>query len=381
MKTRESEHLYVHVPFCDGKCVYCAFYSEAYTADRAEGYLNALSREFDLYLASNPRPAPRTVYLGGGTSSILETSQLDRLCRIVSERISRANLKEWTLEANPGTLPEAKLRVLLQHGVNRISIGAQSFDDDVLDRIGRRHAAAAIELTVLAARAAGIGNIGLDLIACLPGIRDDTWAATLEKAVRLEPSHISIYALTVEKGTPMSRLVRSGDVIVPDDDLQVQTLDLAEKLLGQAGYERYEISNYARPGCRCAHNVACWDGKDYLGLGPAASSRSGLRRWTNKPNLDRYVRALDVGEELPREEDTLSADTDATERLIFRFRLADTVDLSEFGGTSAQLLNHWERTLGELEKNGLVRGGDGRWALTRQGRNFADFVAYELINV
>ena len=381
MSSSESEHLYIHVPFCDGKCLYCAFYSEVYDSKRADGYLDSLAREFDLYLKANPQPVPRTIYLGGGTSSILETAQLARLCRTISDRVSKANLKEWTLEGNPGTLSEDKLGIIREHGVNRVSMGAQSFEDEVLDRVGRRHSAADIGATLKTVRDSGIQNISLDLIACLPGVYDNTWQSTLEKAIELQPAHISVYALTVEKGTPLSRLVRSGDVIVPDDDLQVRTLDLSEELLCRAGFERYEISNHAKPGFRCAHNVSCWMGEDYLGLGPAASSRAGLRRWTNRPSIDHYVRALSVGEEPPREEDTLSGDTDATERLIFNFRMADGVDLRKFAGARTELMKHWETTLSDLQKNGLTERRDGSWVLTRQGRNFADFVAYELINV
>ncbi len=380
MDTHASEHLYIHVPFCDGKCLYCAFYSEPYAPDRADAYLKALATEFDLYLASHSRPAPRTIYCGGGTASILSTEQIKQLCQLLCDRMESTQLVEWTMEGNPGTFSSAMLNVLRQYGVNRISLGAQSFDDHVLEQIGRRHNAADIERTVHAARSAGFSNISMDLMACLPGVWEDGWMTTLQNAMALNPTHISVYALTVEKGTPLGRLVRTGDVIIPDDDEQVRTLQLAETLLGEAGFVRYEISNYARPGFECVHNVACWRGEDYLGLGPGAASRSGRRRWTNKPSLKDYVDALRLGEEPPREEDVLSEDTDITERLIFGFRLTQGVDLRRFSGASPRLRQHWNATLQNLRKTGLVERSDGAWRLTREGRNFADFVAYELLN-
>lgn len=380
MKKPESNHLYVHVPFCDGKCLYCAFYSELYSRERADQFLAGLSIELDMYFKGRPKPVPRTVYCGGGTSSILDAVQLAELCRILRSGMDAERLKEWTVEANPGTLSEEKISILVQSGVNRISLGVQSFDDEVLEKMGRRHTSRDVEETVRQVRQGGIDNVGLDLIACLPGVYEKTWRATLEKTVALRPSHVSVYALTVEEGSHMGRLVRAGDITVPDEDFQMQALDMAETFLSRAGYRRYEISNYALPGRECLHNSAYWQGEDYLGLGPAAASRAGFLRWTNKPNIDRYLTALFAGEEPPRDSDTLSPESDSAERLVFGFRLADGVDLRRFGAGIEGLTKTWEKALGKLAAIGLVECRGAIWALTPRGRGLADYVACELIN-
>ena len=366
---RAGKHLYFHVPFCDGKCAYCGFYSEVYSPQDADRCLDSLEIEAALRLAGTG-VAPETVYFGGGTPSILSAAQLERLCRIVKTRSLPRPATEWTVEANPGTLTPGKLRVLREAGVNRISVGAQSFDDAVLRHIGRRHSAAAISGTVAAIRSAGIENIGLDLIAALPGVDDDTWRATLMKAVELDPRHISVYALTIEHGSRMA---------TPDDDSQLRAMEQAESVLSSAGYLRYEISNYAKPGFEAKHNVSCWRGEDYLGLGPAAAARSGLKRWTNKPGLGAYSEALAAGCLPPRDEETVTPETDAAERLAFAFRLAEGVDLRKFEAIAGSRVGQWQETLRKLGDTGLTEYRDGRWFLTAKGIHLADYVAGELM--
>ncbi len=378
MSTQAGRHMYVHVPFCDGKCLYCAFYSELYTPERSDLYLDALAKELDLRAQAGMELVPETMYLGGGTSSVLDADQLRRLCALVRCRISDVRLREWTMESNPGTLSREKLHVVAEAGVNRISLGAQSFDDDTLACIGRRHTRRDIERSVDLVRASGIANLGLDLIACLPGMCDAAWQRTIEKAISLTPQHVSVYPLTIEDGSRLARLARLTDITVPDEEVQLRALSVAESLLGAEGFSRYEISNYARSGFECEHNVACWRGQDYIGFGPAASSRSGRQRWTNQPNIQRYVQALKAGRLPPREEETLDARTDATERMLFGFRLAEGVAVNRFGEGDRRLTESWQVKLRELERAGLVARQGARWTLSARGRNLADFVACEL---
>ena len=373
-----GQHLYIHVPFCDGKCAYCAFYSERYAWERANRYLDALDTEASIRF-NETEAAPETIYVGGGTPSILNAAQLAPVRRIVTERPALRDRREWTVEANPGTLSPEKLRVLRDAGVNRISLGVQSFDDALLHRIGRRPSAAAVGETVPAIRNAGIANIGLDLIAALPGADDANWLATLQKAVEIGPQHISAYALTVEQGSRLAALAETGRLISPTADAQLRALDQAEQALTAAGYVRYEISNYAKPGFEAKHNLSCWRGEDYLGLGPAASSRVGLKRWTNQPSIEQYVEALAAGHLPPRDEETVSPDTDAAERLVFAFRLAEGVDLETYAAIPGSRPDQWMKTLERLATDGLTEARHGRWHLTPRGCDLADFVAAELL--
>ncbi len=380
MKSNETAHVYVHMPFCDGKCLYCAFYSELYTSERADRFLDCLAIEFDRAWNAGSRPAPETIYFGGGTTSVLDAPQLRRLCDIVRSRTDARQLKEWTIEANPGGLTERQIGLLVETGVNRLSLGVQSFDDDVLKAMGRRHTSGDVEQTVRLARKGGLDNIGMDLIAGLPGVYEKAWRETLRRTAGLHPAHVSVYALSIEDGSHMGRLSRTGAITVPDDDAQAHALAYAESFLGEAGYGRYEISNYALPGRECLHNSACWQGEDYRGFGPAAASRAGRRRWTNRPDIGLYLAALSAGEDPPGDADTLDAESDAAERLVFAFRLADGVDVRRYGAGFDTLRAAWEKALAKLAGIGLVERQGQRWTLTARGRGLADFVAYELLN-
>jgi len=374
------KHIYLHVPFCDGKCVYCGFYSGLYENSQADCYIEAVAKELDLHFAGI-KPMPGTIYFGGGTPSILSEKQLARLCDIVLERISADALKEWTIEANPGTLTASKLRILKEAGVNRISIGAQSFDDKVLKSLGRRHGSAEIVSTVKSIMSAGIERVGLDLIAGLPGVDLTMWRKTIQQAIELEPGHVSVYALSVEEDSRFEKLVRAGNVVMPSDDHILEALDIAEAMLDRVGLERYEISNFARKGMECLHNLSFWRGDDYAGFGPAAASREGLLRRTNRADADQYISALLNGRKLLCEEEELSAVADVMERLVFAFRLKEGVNMRMFGakfGISADVVK-LEKVLNRLSGEGLTVYRNGTWCLTPSGRNMADHVAVELM--
>jgi oxygen-independent coproporphyrinogen-3 oxidase len=327
--------------------------------------------------------APLTIYFGGGTPSILSTRQMARLCKMVRRRWAHGVPLEWTVEANPGTLPPDKLRVLREAGVNRISLGAQSFDDRVLQSLGRRHTAADIVRTLDAVRATGIDNIGIDLIACLPGVTDEQWRITLQRAAALGSAHLSVYALSLDRGSEFSRRATAGTLAEPTETAQLKALRTAATVLKSAGYYRYEISNFARRGSACQHNLAFWRGGDYLGFGPAAASRSGRSRWANRADLAAYHEALQAGRRPPRSRETLTAWQDASERLAFAFRLTEGIDLAAFcvahGINDQPLVARWRDALASLADSGLVRHCRDRWRLTSRGRDLADRVASELL--
>lgn len=359
--------LYVHVPFCDGKCAYCAFYSIRYAPALADRYLDGLERE----LAASLPLAPETIYIGGGTPSILSARQIDRLCRLLNDRVATRRLVEWSVEINPGSVDAEKAAVLAAAGVNRISLGAQSFDSRILQTLGRRHAAADTVKAITILRAAGIENIGLDLIACVPGCARALWRKTLRQAVALAPGHISVYALTDEEGTRLSRAIGRGTAVLLSEEAQLAMLDLAATELTQAGFKRYEISNYARSGFECRHNMACWQGEQYIGLGPAAASHVGLKRWTNRGDVRAYLEAMAAGRNPPRDVEVLTPSLKRQERVIFGLRMAE--------GITFAMASEYKQALETLRTDGLVNLRDGRWKLTARGRNLADYVAVELM--
>ncbi|MEI7881135.1 MAG: coproporphyrinogen-III oxidase family protein [bacterium] len=404
--------LYVHVPFCDGKCHYCAFYSVPYSCELASVWLTALAKERDQALERYGALPLSSIFMGGGTPTMLPLDQMERLltslgslgkvvgCQVdeLLSESSKASVSaylpthqldnlttnpahagiEWTSEVNPGSLTIEKLMLMKSYGVNRISLGVQAMTDPVLRQLGRRHSVADIYAAVDTIHSAGITNWGLDLIACIHGVSEAAWIKTLEAAVFMGPKHISVYALTREEGTRLHQDCESGAISLLDDDEQLRMLDVAETVLGAAGFGRYEISNYARPGFECRHNLSCWRGGNYLGLGCAAASRVGDQRWTNGADLAAYIKG-----ECHQDRETLTPVTDAVERLVFGLRLKEGIDLGEIlmttGTAQTEQAAFWRRTLERLEWDHLMELNSGRWRLTTKGLAMADYVAVELM--
>lgn len=377
--------LYVHVPFCDGKCHYCAFYSVPYSRDLGWAWLEAVRRERDQALERYGSLPLTSIFIGGGTPSLLPGDQLEELLSLIRPLDSSAASdglisapREWTCEVNPGSLTVETLALMKSYGVNRISLGVQATTDPVLRQLGRRHAVADIHTSVKAIQGAGITNWGLDLIACIPGVTASAWRDTLSAALAMRPGHISVYALTREEGTRLDHDCVAGTVGLLDDHEQLRMLEIAESTLVADGFDRYEISNYARPGGECRHNLACWRGHNYLGLGCAASSRVGNQRWTHGADLDAYIAG--TGED---ERETLTPVQDATERLIFGMRMIEGIDLEAIlratGMTDSNQAEIWRRAMLRLQRDQLVVAQAERWKLTPRGLALADYVAVELM--
>jgi len=374
-----SVGLYLHVPFCRTRCHFCAFTLQMHREDRVRRYLNSLAREMRLHAEQQSLDGRRldTVYFGGGTPTTLSVPQLLGILQHVRDLFGVEEAAEISLEAHPDTVAEDGLRALVAAGVNRISFGAQSMNDEELLRIGRRTSGDRTQAAVAMARAAGFSNINLDLIYGVPGQTLDGWLATLEECLALEPAHLSCYALTVEEKTRLHVDVRRGDAAEPDASLQNDMEDAAAERLSQAGFTRYEISNYCRSGRACRHNLLYWEGHDYLGLGPSAQSYLDGRRFGNVESLDAYGSTLESGRLPVAESETLSADQRLRERLVFGLRLTEGIDQT--------LLRHeppdqaWQQTLDRLTRRGLLEERAGRLRLTEEGRRFADSVAVELI--
>ncbi|HHU14372.1 MAG: radical SAM family heme chaperone HemW [Kiritimatiellae bacterium] len=377
-------HLYIHVPFCDGKCHYCGFFSVVAAPSVIELYNTLPAREYDCRLTRLPELGKvplRTLYMGGGTPAMLGNDGLKRLADALSKRLPFDTLEEWTVEVTPTSASVALFATLATIGVNRISIGVQSFDDTILSRIGRRHDAQAAITAVKRAQDAGFVNTGIDLIAGLPGVTPTLWSETLERAISLSLTHLSVYALIVESGTPLARQVEDG-LELPGDDDQLAALAQAETALGEAGFARYEISNYALPGFECRHNLAVWRGHDFLGLGPSAASRVGRMRWTNSEDLEEYIHAVKHDAPPPADSTALDAVEDAEERVIFALRLSEGIDLAAEASRFPALAGKvgvWEQRLADLVVHGITERVGDRWRLTARGREVCDAVLRELV--
>jgi len=342
--------------------------------------LAAIKREHALFVAQEGLPPYRTVYFGGGTPSLLSVAILKDLLSWVREQTAGGGLEEWSVEVNPGSALAEKFQLMHTKGVTRLSLGVQALNDKRLRWLGRRHTVAEAEAAYETARGVGFRNIGVDLIAGGAFGGKPVWRETLERVVTWGPEHVSVYALTVEEESVMARCQRGKLTRRGSDAAIVARLHEAQEILESAGYVRYEVSNYARPGYTCRHHIACWRGERYLGLGPAASSHVGLRRWTNRPDLAGYLACLEEGREPEREEEILSPETKAVERLIFGLRMTEGVDLREIAGEGGEERQHrWREVLERLAREGLTEGGPDKWRLTRRGLDFADAVAVELL--
>jgi len=373
-----AEHIYVHVPFCDGKCSYCALYSEPYDKGAADAFLAALDAEFRMRLSDRPRPKPLTIYVGGGTPTVLKAAQTARLLSILQGHLQLDRLVEWTFETRPATAFVSDLGPLRRAGVNRISIGAQTFDAGLLRALNRRHSAEDIAKAVGACRRQGFDNVGLDLIAGLPNSTSSIWLHSCRQALALQPQHVSVYALTVEPGSQLHEAIGHGHVGPPDDEHALRQIASARRIFADAGLRRYEISNFAQPGRVCIHNEAFWQGEDYLGFGPGAAARSGAERRANDPSLSAYVDALEAGRPPPGESETLTRQRDIAERLSFAFRLANGIDMAQFEARwrpAPALVQRWRQTFARLEEDGLVKRTGSRIAPTARGYDFADHTA------
>ena len=376
-----SLSIYIHVPFCAKKCAYCDFASfsgrEADWGRYFDEILTEIRHWSDVTDFGLLRDEYRvgTVFVGGGTPTLVDAGYIEKVldaCRDVAPFEEDA---EITIEGNPGTLTPDGLAAYRRAGVNRLSLGAQSFDDGLLRTLGRIHTAGQTGKAVHMAREAGFDNINLDLMYALPGQAMGQWADTLDAAVALGVPHISAYSLIVEPGTQMAARVASGALAVPDDDAVNAMQRQAISRLNAAGYRRYEISNYARPGYECRHNLVYWFRGDYLGLGCAAHSLLGGRRFHNPESVDDYlagIRRLD--------ETRLTARDAMEETLMLSTRTVQGLDLAAWESAFGTCFERGrEDAIGRLEKGGLVERAGGRLRLTTRGMEVQDAVVLELL--
>jgi len=355
-------HLYVHVPFCARRCSYCDFSIAVRKRIPSREYVDAVRRESALALCDGAQEGLDTLYLGGGTPSLLGPEALATLLTSLLDVFRATSLRngvEVTLEANPEDVTPERAAIWRRAGVNRVSLGAQSFDDGVLAWMHRSHGAAGIGAAVRTLRAAGIDNVSLDLIFALPGELARDWARDLDLACALEPDHLSLYGLTVEERTPLARWISRGAATAPDDERYAEEYLLAHDRLARDGYRFYEVSNAARPGRRSRHNSAYWSAAAYLGLGPAAHSFDGRARRWNVSGWEDYRRAIAAGRSPVEGEERLTDDQRALEAVYLALRTADGLDLAALHQPPSAIAS-WVR-------QGWVEVRGGRLACRPQG--------------
>lgn len=356
-------HIYVHIPFCARICPYCAFYKDLLDRSQTSRFCEAILRELDKQCASFVL-SPETIYFGGGTPTALTTSQLEFLIGGFREPLDLSSLVEWTIEANPGSVSARKAALLRRLGITRVSLGVQSWDNDLLKLLGREHNSQQAEQSFQILRAAGLSNINVDLMFGLPSQTIEQWKSTLEKTIALQPDHISTYCLTYEEDTEFFLRHARGELL-QDTDADAAFFEMAMSILEDAGYEQYEISNYARPGFSSAHNRAYWLGKDYLGIGPSAFSTVGMNRWQNICNYRAYSDRALSGRPARESIENLTSEMKRTERIALSLRMREGIAESE--------LKH-EKTK-EFISLGLLQKSNGNFLLTRKGKSLADSVA------
>lgn len=375
--------VYIHIPFCRQKCHYCDFASYARCEEAIPAYVDALLQEMNKHLF---RPIPvDSIYIGGGTPSILPPGELRRILAHIDNRCTIVPGAEITCEANPGTLTSEWLRTAVQGGVNRISMGMQALQPELLRTLGRIHTHADVEQSVALVRQAGIKNLSLDLMFGLPGQTRDMWRDTLRAAIALAPEHLSCYGLIPEDGTPLKADLDAGRLTLPDEETERLMYDDALQLLARHGYAQYEISNFARPGFICRHNLGYWRRIEYFGFGAAAASyvRMGADwvRRTNPAAIGEYIAMVDARAWERRECTTLTAEDRRFEALMLGLRLNSGVSESEFRFEFGMTLDEYRGdTLRRLEAQGLLEHADGRWRLTRRGMDVQNAVLVELMD-
>jgi oxygen-independent coproporphyrinogen-3 oxidase len=373
--------LYLHIPFCRKNCSYCDFYFSL-NKKHEPAFFNALRTELALRKFEISGESIDTVYFGGGTPSYASPGELERVLDLIRTTYIFSGNPEITLEANPDDLTRENLNAWKQAGINRLSIGVQSFDDRFLELLGRRHDSRQVFEGLEETRAVGFENITIDLIYGIPGMYPEDWQKQVEIFSDLDIPHLSAYALTVEPRTLLSRRVEKGIVRLPDDEIFETMFLYVSKKLDEAGYEHYEISNWAKPGYRSRHNTSYWQGKMYMGFGPSAYSYDGYetRRW-NVANLHKYIKGITGGTDKWYETEQLSGRDLYNELIMTRLRLLEGVREAEVEKRFPVFVTEFRRTAQMLKERGLLEKNGGYWRIPGSKRFLSDGIIEEFFSV
>jgi oxygen-independent coproporphyrinogen III oxidase len=381
----ETVSLYLHIPFCHTRCYYCDFNTYAGILPLREPYVRALLTEIDMAgrMAQHADGTPRrtrTIFFGGGTPSLLTVGQVTRLLDSCRQAFAVDQEAEITLEANPGTLGPEQLVGLRVAGVNRLSLGAQSFDAQLLETLGRIHSPEEIVQALYNARAAGFTSINLDFMFGLPGQTMRHWRETLDRALSLRPEHLSLYSLIIEEGTPFFTWTHEGRITPGDEDLCADMYEYADERLQAEGYENYEISNWALPGHQSQHNLTYWRNLPYLGMGAGAHSFFGRRRFSTVLNPQEYIRLLNRQQRPEAESETIEPAQEMSETAFLGLRTAMGLHLPAFEQRFGVSFTHFAgQRLRLVEEAGLLEQKEGWLRLSKRGRLLGNEVFVRLL--
>jgi oxygen-independent coproporphyrinogen-3 oxidase len=372
---------YIHIPFCKQICYYCDFNKFFLKGQPVDRYLKALKEEMRMTLEAFPTRELKTIYVGGGTPTALEAWQLEALCKIIRERLPFEK-GEFTFEANPDDVTKEKLDILQHYGVNRLSLGVQSFDDEQLKRIGRTHTGKDVVRTVDMAFKAGFENISIDLMYALPGQKKEDFQLSLEKALQLDLPHYSAYSLIIEPKTVFYNLMKKGQLPLPSEDLEAEMYDLLINEMERRGIHQYEISNFAKKGFESKHNLVYWNNREYYGFGAGAHSYLDGRRRANYGPLKKYMEPLENGRFPVMEEIRLSKEEMMEEEMFLGLRKTEGVSLSRFNHKfGVDLMEIFSSSAEEMEKKGLLEVRGDFIRLTKKGRFLGNVVFQAFLGI
>ena len=373
--------IYIHIPFCLKKCKYCDFNSYRMNINEKKRYLKALEKEIEMYSEEFKGKKADTVFLGGGTPSILKAEEIERLFEVIRKNLNISENAEITMECNPGTLDREKLEAMKRAGVNRLSIGLQAVQNNILDYIGRVHTFEKFKENYKLARECGFDNINIDLMYNLPHQSTDNWKESLKEVVALNPEHISAYSLILEEGTQMCEMYENGEFELADEDTDIDMYRYTIEYLAQNGYKQYEISNYAKEGKECLHNIIYWKCLNYIGLGAGASGYIGDTRYTNKAGIPEYCNAVENGK-IPFEQNEIITSEEAGEEIIFMgLRMNEGIEFDDFMKRSGKDLRVEKKdVINNLLDNGLIDTDNKHIKLTQKGREISNNVFLDLLS-
>ncbi len=372
---RRDLELYIHIPFCVKKCAYCDFLSGPADEETMEHYVRALIREIESIESMKEMYRVVTVFVGGGTPSVLGGEQIERIFAALREKFAMESVREVTIEANPGTVTREKLKAYRRAGINRISFGLQSANNEELKQLGRIHTYEDFLESYMLAREEGFDNINIDLISAIPNQTVESWKSTVDRILKLQPEHISAYSLIVEEGTPFEKMYgEDGNrkEELPSEEEERVIYQKTKKWLQEAGYERYEISNYAKKGYACRHNLGYWERKEYLGLGLGASSLIGNVRFQNTEEMKTYLKYSDDVRKRKQNEEVLTKEEELEEMIFLGLRKKDGISKKEVDFFCGE----------QIEKmicQGFLEEKDGNIRLTERGIDISNYVFAEIL--
>ena len=376
--------LYIHVPFCIKKCAYCDFLSAPAGEEERQRYVETMIKEIQGYRKKYQEYCVTTIFVGGGTPSVLSGEQIKEVFNALRASFVIDTQAEITIEVNPGTVTEEKVEAWMQAGVNRISIGLQSVNDEELQMLGRMHTYKDFLNTYHLLRDKGFNNLNIDLISAIPGQTLESWKKTLSTVAELEPEHISAYSLIVEEGTPFYTIYGEGGADgnlesmvqpLPDEETERFIYEETETILQKYGYDRYEISNYAKPGYACRHNEGYWRRVNYLGVGLGASSLIENQRFRNFSTYDVYMDAIQNQKLFHEEVESLSVTDEMEEFIFLGLRMMSGISREEFQKKFGKKIETvYEKQIQQLKKDGLIEFVENRIRLTKRGIDISNYV-------